>query len=117
MYSRVSLEDVESTDVEGIDPVLKSVGYHLRPDEMRPSVWEFEEGDATNRHRQGEQEELYVVLEGAFDVEVEEETFGVEAGDYLLVPPESWRQLTATEPSTLLVVGAPNVKDDGITGT
>lgn len=113
-YAKVNLGDVEPRDVEGLEPALRAVGYELRPSKMRPSVWEFEAGDANNRHRQAEQEELYVVLEGRLRMEVDGEAFDVTAGDYVVVPPESWRQLVAETGSLVLVVGAPNVSDDGI---
>lgn len=114
MYTYRSIDEVEPQSIEGIDPRLRAIGYDLRPDEMRPSVWEYNAGESNNRHRQGEQEELYVVLSGAFVMEVEGERLDLEDGDVIVVPPDSWRQLTAREESRILVVGAPNVKDDGI---
>lgn len=118
MYSHVSLEKVEPRELEGEAPTLRSVGLELGPEEMRPAVWEYEAGEENAYHRQGEQEELYVVLEGAFDVTIERgderEVLALEEDDFLVVPPESWRQLAAREPSRILVVGAPNVSDDGI---
>lgn len=77
-----------------------------------PSVWEFAPGDSNERHRQREQEELYVVLDGRLQMDVEGETFTVTTNDYIIVPPESRRQLTAEEESRVLVIGAPNVKID-----
>ena len=114
MYSRTAIDETEPREIEGIEPELRAIGYELRPEKMRPSVWEYDEGESNNRHRQGKQEELYLVLDGSFEMEVEGETFAIEAGDAVVVPPESWRRLTAREPSRLFVVGAPNVKDDGI---
>lgn len=114
VYSKVSLDDLDARDVEDIEPSLRAVGFELRPSKMRPSVWEFEAGESNDRHRQREQEELYVVLEGRLKMDVDGETFTVTADDYVVVSPESWRQLTADEPSRVLVVGAPNVADDGI---
>ncbi|PSP81075.1 cupin domain-containing protein [Halobacteriales archaeon QS_1_68_20] len=116
-YAKVNIEDVEARQLDDVEPTLFSVGYALRPSEMRPNVWRFDAGEATNDHRHGEQEELYVVLEGSFDGWIEppdgdrEEVF-LEAGDYLVVSPEVWRTFTAAEESWLLVVGAPPVKDD-----
>jgi quercetin dioxygenase-like cupin family protein len=113
-YSKVSLDDLEARDIDDLEPKLRAVGDELRPSKMRPSVWEFEPGDSNNRHRQREQEELYVVLSGRLEMEVDGETFTVDEGDYVVVPPESWRQLTAEGASRVLVVGAPNVSDDAI---
>lgn len=120
MYAKLSLGALEERDIEGIEPRLKAVGYELRPKKMRPSLWVFEPGESNNWHRHKEQEELYLVLDGRLEMTVEDETdgvaetFEVETGDVVVVPPESWRQLTATEPSEVFVVGAPNVKDDGV---
>ncbi|MHC3437304.1 cupin domain-containing protein [Natrialbaceae archaeon A-gly3] len=118
MYTMVSLEDAETREPEGDAPTLRSIGYDLQPAEMRPAVWEYEAGEENAYHRQEEQEELYVVLEGVFDVTVERdderEVLALEEGDCLLVPSESWRQLEAVEAGKVLVVGAPSVKDDGI---
>ena len=120
MYEKTSLSDLETREVEDVEPRLKAVGYELRPEKMRPSVWEFEAGESNNRHRQREQEELYYVVDGEFSMTVESEegdreTFDLGAGDVVVVPPESWRQVEAKEAGTVLVVGAPNAKDDAVT--
>ncbi len=117
MYSLVHLEDVQPREFDDA-PTLRSIGHELRSEEMRPAVWEYEAGERNVHHRQERQEELYVVLEGVFDVTIERDgerdVVSIENGDSLLVPPESWRQLEAVEDGAVLVVGAPNVKDDGI---
>lgn len=118
MYSLVSLETVESRDLETTAPTLRSVGDDLQPENMRPAIWEFDAGDENVFHRQSEQEELYVVLKGRLDATIERgddrDVLEIKQNDFLVVPPESWRQLEARENSTVLVVGAPNVPDDGI---
>ena len=119
MYSHTTLSEVDEHDVGETAPTLRSVGYHLQPAEMRPAIWEYDAGESNRYHRQREQEELYVVLEGAFDVTIERDderdVVALEKHDCLVVPPTSWRQLEATaDGSSVLVVGAPNVKDDGI---
>jgi quercetin dioxygenase-like cupin family protein len=136
MYEKTGLDDLEARGVEDIEPTLKAVGYQLRPEKMRPSVWEFETGETNNWHRHEAQEELYFVLDGEFVVTVkreegkeeeedsetteddqtdeERETFDLREGEFAVIPPETWRQFEALEDSRMLVVGAPNVKDDGI---
>ena len=118
MYSLKSLEDVDERELDTEAPTLRPVGLELRPQKMRPSVWEYRTGEENVFHRQGEQEELYVVLEGSFDATIEyeddREVLELHTDDFLVVPPESWRQFEALERSRLLVVGAPNVPDDGI---
>lgn len=113
-YRKRKIDDLEVRDIDGLDPSLRAVGYELRPSKMRPSVWEFDAGDSNDRHRHREQEELYVVLDGRLEMEIEGETFTVTPGDCIVVSPESWRQLTAVESSRVLVIGAPNVSDDAI---
>lgn len=118
MYAMASLDDVDEHELEDLAPAVRPVGYELRPSEMRPNVWEFDAGEKNNFHRQTEQEELYVVLEGQVDLTVEREderdVVELRARDFAVVPPETWRQLEARERSTVLVVGAPNVKDDAV---
>lgn len=117
MYHRIALDELKPREIDGIEPRLKAVEYGLRPEKMRPSVWLFEDGESNNRHRQREQEELYFVLDGRLKMEVDNEEFGIEAGEFLVISPDSWRQLTALEASTVLVVGTPNVKDNAIDET
>ena len=114
MYARCSLADLERRDVDDFEPDIRAVGYELRPQQMRPSVWVYEPGEAMRRHRQREQEECYLVLDGRLEMTVGEETFEVSEGDVVVVSPEEWRALVALEPSEVFVVGAPNVKDDGV---
>lgn len=114
MYEKLSLGDLEKRTFDEDGPSLKAVGYELRPQKMRPALWVFEAGETGRHHRQEEQEELYLVLEGRIEMTVEDETVELEAGDVVVVPPESWRQLSALEHSEVFVVGAPNVKDDGV---
>ncbi|NHN61270.1 MULTISPECIES: cupin domain-containing protein [Halorussus] len=120
MYEKTGLADLETRDVEGVEPGLKAVGYELRPEEMRPSIWEFAAGESNNRHRQREQEELYYVLDGEFRVTVEDddgtsESFELGADEVVVIPPETWRQFEAETDGRLLVVGAPNAEDDAVT--
>ncbi|RQH00116.1 cupin domain-containing protein [Natrarchaeobius oligotrophus] len=118
MYSSIELENVEPRELEEEAPTLLSVGRELKPEKMRPNVWHYERGEENAYHRQGEQEELYVVLEGTVDVTIERDderdVITLSKHDVLVVPPESWRQLRAVEESRVLAVGAPNVPDDGM---
>lgn len=113
-YSKVNVNDLDERDVDGVQPRLKAIGYELRPQKMRPSAWVFDEGGSNNRHYQREQEELYHVLSGRFEMDVDDETIELEAGDVIVVSPESVRQLTALEAGEVFAVGAPNVKNDSV---
>ncbi|MFC4544676.1 cupin domain-containing protein [Halosolutus amylolyticus] len=121
MHKLVNIDGVEPLDLEDVDPSLLPIGPELEPDRMRPSVWEYERGAENTFHRQAEQEELYVVLEGTLEVTIERDderdVVELTVNDVLVVPPGAWRQLKAIEDSRVLVVGAPNVADDAITET
>lgn len=113
-YAKASLDEIETRDVETIEPGLKAVGYELRPSKMRPSVWAYDEGESNNPHYQREQEELYHVLSGRFEMTIDEEAIELAAGDVVVVEPAAIRQLTCREAGEVFVVGAPNVSDDGV---
>lgn len=63
-------------------------------------------------HRHREQEELYVVLEGAGRMKVDDEVVELREGDLLRVPPESIRCLEAGPDGIRVVAfGAPRTAD------
>jgi mannose-6-phosphate isomerase-like protein (cupin superfamily) len=55
----------------------------------------LEPGQATERHYHARSEELYVVLEGEGEMEVDGATRRVGPGDAILIPPGAWHQITA----------------------
>lgn len=111
---KASVGDLESRDVDGFEPQLKAIGYHLKPDNLRPSVWEYAAGESSKQHRHETQEELYTPLSGKIRVEYEDEFVDLEPSDFLVVPPSKWRRVTALEDSTLLAIGAPNEAHDAV---
>ena len=52
-------------------------------------------GQATERHYHAETEELYVVLAGVGELEVDGERRHVGPGDAVLLPPGAWHQIRA----------------------
>lgn len=114
MPTKLDLDDLDQHELDGVEPTLKSIGYELRPEKMRPNVWLYDEGDANNRHKHESQEELYYLIDGNLTVETEEEDYELSTGEFLLVAPDIWRRVVASEESTLLVVGAPSDADDAI---
>ena len=52
-------------------------------------------GQTTQRHYHGESEELYYLLEGSGELELDGERRRVEPGDAILIPPGAWHQITA----------------------
>lgn len=113
----VSLDSLEARDLDEFEPRLKAVGYELRPEATRPSVWTFEPDEAMNRHYHEEQEELYHVLSGRFVLELGEdgeEALELAAGDVTAVAPGTVRRLRCVERGEVFAVGAPSAKDDGV---
>jgi uncharacterized cupin superfamily protein len=72
-------------------------------------LWRLEPGQASTKHRHRDQHELYVVLEGAGRVRVDDELLTLEPLSALLVDPSSVRQVfNDTDAAALwLVVGTP----------
>lgn len=71
MYAIASEDEIDEIELDELEPGLLPIGVELRPEEMRPSVWVYEDGESGNRHYQREQEELYVPLSGRFEIAIE----------------------------------------------
>jgi len=54
-------------------------------------------GQATERHYHGEAEEIYFVLEGEGELELDGKTATLRPGDAVPIPPGTWHQLRAGE--------------------
>lgn len=54
-------------------------------------------GQATQRHYHGETEEIYFVLAGAGEMEVDGARSSVGPGDAILIAPGAWHQIRAAE--------------------
>jgi mannose-6-phosphate isomerase-like protein (cupin superfamily) len=52
-------------------------------------------GQATRRHYHGRSEEIYAILEGSGEIEVDGERGRVGPGDAVLIPPGSWHAVRA----------------------
>jgi mannose-6-phosphate isomerase-like protein (cupin superfamily) len=61
-------------------------------------------GGSTERHYHRETEEIYFVLEGTGELEVDGERADVAAGDAVLIPPGEWHQLTAARGSPVRIL-------------
>ena len=70
-------------------------------------------GQATQRHYHARSEELYVLLEGEGELEVDGERASVGPGDAILIPPGAWHQIRAGgEGVRFLCCCAPPYSDD-----
>jgi mannose-6-phosphate isomerase-like protein (cupin superfamily) len=61
----------------------------------------LEPGAATQRHYHRESEELYYIVEGSGEMELDGERARVDAGDAVLIPPGAWHQIRAATPGPL----------------
>ena len=64
-------------------------------------------GGRTERHYHKVAEELYFILEGAGEIELNGERRKVRRGDAILIPPGAWHTIVATEPLRFLCCCAP----------
>jgi mannose-6-phosphate isomerase-like protein (cupin superfamily) len=71
-------------------------------------------GSATRRHYHGVTEEIYVLLEGSGEMEVDGDRVPVGSGDAVLIPPKAWHQIRADPESELrfLCCCAPAYRDE-----
>lgn len=56
----------------------------------------LEPGQATQRHYHGEAEEIYFLLEGTGELEIDGDEASVATGDAVLIPPGAWHSIQAT---------------------
>ena len=64
-------------------------------------------GSRTERHYHKVAEELYFILEGAGEIELDGEHRGVRSGDAILIPSGAWHTIVATEALRFLCCCAP----------
>ncbi len=73
----------------------------------------LEPGTATQRHYHARSEEIYLILEGSGELEVDGERREIAAGDAVLIPPRAWHELTAGQSGVrLLCCCVPPYADD-----
>ncbi len=73
----------------------------------------LEPGTATQRHYHARSEEIYLIVEGGGELEVDGERREVAAGDAVLIPPKAWHELTAGRSGVrLLCCCVPPYADD-----
>lgn len=71
-------------------------------------------GRTTRRHYHAQTEEIYAVLEGTGDMEVDGDRRSVAPGDAVLIPPGAWHEIRAGEAGELrfLCCCAPPYSDE-----
>ena len=63
----------------------------------------LEPGRATQRHYHAESEEIYLIVEGGGELEVDGERREVAMGDAILIAPGAWHELTAGDDGVRLL--------------
>jgi mannose-6-phosphate isomerase-like protein (cupin superfamily) len=70
-------------------------------------------GESTQRHYHASSEEIYLIVEGAGELEVDGDLREVGSGDAILIRPGSWHRLTAAGTGVrLLCCCVPPYSDD-----
>ncbi len=93
-------------DGSTIREILHTPSQSLAEATLRPH-------QSTERHYHAASEEIYLLLAGGGEMEVDGSSRSVAAGDAVLIPPGSWHQLRAAEDGVrLLCMCAPPYADD-----
>ncbi|MDY6780287.1 MAG: cupin domain-containing protein [Halobacteria archaeon] len=113
-------DSIERTDVSNMGVVAPEVGAvndELGTDEVRAKLWYFGPDDETQYHSHSEQEELFYVVEGEFEVKVEGdggvEEHGVSSGDFYYAGKgvKHGHRYVGDDEGVILGIGAPAVDD------
>jgi mannose-6-phosphate isomerase-like protein (cupin superfamily) len=93
-----SLDDAEAFTTADGSTIRELLGLPTAP-VRNQSLAEatLEPGQATERHYHAEAEEIYYLVEGTGDLELDGERRQVGVGDAVLIPPGAWHQIRAGE--------------------
>jgi quercetin dioxygenase-like cupin family protein len=69
-------------------------------------------GQSTQRHHHAASEEIYFVLDGEGDVEIDGEVRRLRPGDAALIPPGAWHEITAASSLRFLCCCVPPYRDE-----
>lgn len=92
---------------------VKKLSDELGAEKLRANVWTVAEGSML-KHLHREQEELYLILDGSAEIEVDGVIHKLGERDTLVVPSGAEHQLTNVGwgPLTFFAVGSPAAADD-----
>jgi mannose-6-phosphate isomerase-like protein (cupin superfamily) len=91
--SRADAEPFTTADGSTIRVLLDAEAGGARNQSLAEAL--LAPGQATERHYHAETEELYVVLDGEGEMEIEGERREVRPGDAILIPVGAWHQIRA----------------------
>jgi mannose-6-phosphate isomerase-like protein (cupin superfamily) len=102
---------VEVTSPGSVEPFTTKDGstiHELHHSELQSLAQAtLEPGQTTRRHYHGQSEEIYVVVEGAGEMELDGELRTLGPGDAVLIPPGAWHEIRAVERLRFLCCCAP----------
>ena len=104
-YTRVNYEDI--TPVSG---AMHQLSEPLESNEVGVSIARCDPGwrNQPHDHADNEHEEVYILIEGAATVVVDDEHVEMESGDAIRIPPDATRQIRNGEvESAFVLVSAP----------
>lgn len=121
-HAVVPTEDVPRVDMSEttdgiIDPDVRRVQAELGTENLVTNLWYFEEGEEMVHHVHDEQEEVYYVLEGEFELKLgeagEAASHVVDEGTFFAAGAGvgHGHRCTSADGGVLLAVGSPNVTD------
>lgn len=113
-YTMAAFDELESTEAPDYGVSWVELSEGLGCEKMRARVWHVEPGGSLKYHRQREQEELYVPLDGPGQLRIDDEVVDVPAGSAVRISPSTPRQPIneTNETHDWLIVGAPPAADD-----
>ena len=96
--------------------VVPEIASRAHVDVLMPVVAQatIEAGQATVRHYHRDSEEIYYLVEGSGEMELDGERSAVRCGDAILIPPGAWHRIRADRsgPVRLLCACAPPYRDE-----
>ena len=102
---------MDVTSIAGAEPFTTKDGSTIRElqhtEAQSLAEARLEPGGATERHYHARTEEIYFLLEGTGEIELDGERRRVEPGDAVLIPPGTWHQITAVDALRFLCCCAP----------
>ena len=109
--SREVAEPFTTADGSTIRVLLDAEVAHARNQSLAEAL--LAPGQATERHYHAATEEIYYVLDGLAEMEVDGDRAPVGPGDAILIPPGAWHQIRAADgPVRFLCCCAPPYSDD-----
>jgi mannose-6-phosphate isomerase-like protein (cupin superfamily) len=107
---------VDVTSIAAAEPFTTKDGSTIRElhhtEAQSVAEARLDPGQATERHYHARTEEIYFVLEGEGEMELDGERGHVAPGDAVLIPPGARHQITAETPLRFLCCCAPPYSHD-----